>query len=85
MTQGNSHWLKIPKIDNLKSCNSLKPVFTNVEGLCCNFVGCQSFFNVLALCKTTIDDSFDSISCHEMSVNILTFWPSFPSTQIKRG
>ena len=56
---------KACKPDNIESHNSLKLSFTNIRGLHSNFVGCKSFLesnspDILALCKTTLDDSFDS-------------------------
>ena len=53
------------KPDNFESHNSLKLNFTNVRGLCSNFVDCGSFLesnysDILALCKTNLDDSIDS-------------------------
>ena len=51
--------------DNIESNNSLKLSFTNVQGLCSNFVECESFLesnspDILALCKTNLDYSIDS-------------------------
>ena len=34
---------KACKSDNFKSHNSLKLSFTNIQGLCFNFIGCESF------------------------------------------
>ena len=39
--------------------------FTNIRGLCSNFVECESFLesnfsDILALCETNLDDSIDS-------------------------
>ena len=53
------------KPDNFESHNSLKLSFTNIHGLCLNFVECESFFesnspDILALCETNLDDSIDS-------------------------
>ena len=50
---------------NFKSPNSLKLSFTNIWGLCSNFVEYESFFdsnfpNILGLCETHLDDSIDS-------------------------
>ena len=44
---------------------ALKLRFTNIRGLRSNFVGCDSYFesnslDILALCKTNLDDSIDS-------------------------
>ena len=51
--------------DDLELHNSLKFSFTNIQGLCSNFVDCESFLesnspDILALCKTNLDDSIDS-------------------------
>ena len=51
--------------DNFESHNSLKLSFTNIRGLRSNFVDCESFLesnspDILALCKTNLDDSIDS-------------------------
>ena len=48
-----------------KSHNSLKLRFMNIWGLRSNFVDCESFLesnfpDILALCKTNLDDSIDS-------------------------
>ena len=56
---------KACKPDNLELHNSLKLNFTNIQGLHVNFVDCKSFLesnslNILALCKTNLDDSMDS-------------------------
>ena len=53
------------KPDNFESHNSLKLRFTNIWGLCLNFVDCKSFLksnspDILALCETNLDDSIDS-------------------------
>ena len=53
------------KPDNFESCNSLKLRFTNIRGLCLNFVECESFLesnflDILALYETNMDDSIDS-------------------------
>ena len=53
------------KPDNFKSHDSLKLSFTNIEGLCSNFVDYESFLessspDILALCETNLDDSIDS-------------------------
>ena len=44
---------------------SLKLSFTNIQGCCFNFVGCESFFesnspDILALYETNLDGSIDS-------------------------
>ena len=56
---------KACKPDNFQSHNSLKLSFTNISGLRSNFVNCGSFLesnspDILALCETNLDDSFDS-------------------------
>ena len=53
------------KVDNFESHNSLKLSFTNIRGLCLNFVECESFLesnslHILALCETNLDDSIHS-------------------------
>ena len=53
------------KPDNFESHNSLKLSFTNIRGLCSNFVDCESFLesnssDVLALCEINLDDSINS-------------------------
>ena len=56
---------KACKPDNFELHNSLKRSFMNIQGLCSNFVDCQSFCepnspDILALCETNLDDSIDS-------------------------
>ena len=56
---------KACKPNNFESHNSLKLSFTNIQGLCSNFVDCESFLesnspDILALCETNLDDSIDS-------------------------
>ena len=56
---------KACKPDNFESYNSLKLTFTNIWGLCSNFVDCESFLesnspDILALCETNLVDSIDS-------------------------
>ena len=56
---------KACKPDSFESLNSLKLSFTNIWGLCSNFVDCKSFLesnspDILALCETNLDDSIDS-------------------------
>ena len=56
---------KACKPDNFESHNSLKLSFTDIRGLCLNFVDCEPFLesnspDVLALCDTNLDDSIDS-------------------------
>ena len=51
--------------DNFESHNSLKLSFTNIQGLCSNFVDCKSFLksnspDILALFETNQDESIDS-------------------------
>ena len=53
------------KPDNFESHNSLKLSFTNIWGLCLNFVGCESFLkssstDILALYETNLVGSIDS-------------------------
>ena len=57
--------LKACKLDNFELHNSLKLSFTNIRGLCSNFVDCKSLFesnspDILTLCETNLDDSIDS-------------------------
>ena len=57
--------LKACKPDNFESHNSIKLSFMNIQGLCSNFVDCESFLesyscDILALCETNLDDSIDS-------------------------
>ena len=51
--------------DNFQPHNSLKLSFTNIGGFCSNFIESESFLesnspDILALCKTNLDDSIDS-------------------------
>ena len=53
------------KPDNFEPHNSLKLSFTNIQGLCSNFVECESLLesnspDILALCETNLDHSVDS-------------------------
>ena len=53
------------KPDNFELHNSHKLNFTNIQGLCLNFVDCGSFLesnspDILALCETNLDDSINS-------------------------
>ena len=53
------------KPDIFEPHNSLKLSFTNIQGLCSNFVECESFLesnspDLLSLCETNLDDSIDS-------------------------
>ena len=53
------------KPNNFEPHNSLKFSFTNIRGLCSNFVECDSFFqsnspDILALCEINLDNSIDS-------------------------
>ena len=53
------------KPDNFELLNSLKLSFANIQGLCSNFVDCESFLesnspDILALCETNLDDSIDT-------------------------
>ena len=56
---------KACKPDNFESHNSLKASFANIWVLCSNFVDCKSFLqsnspDILALCKTNLEDSINS-------------------------
>ena len=56
---------KACKPDNFESHNSVKLSFTNIWGLCLNFVDCESFLesnspDIVALCEINMDDSIDS-------------------------
>ena len=56
---------KACKPDNFELHNSLKLSFVNIRGLCSNFPDCESFLesnspDILALCKTNLDDAIDS-------------------------
>ena len=49
------------KPDNFEPHNFLKLSFTNIHGLCSNFVECESFLesnspDIFALCETNLDD-----------------------------
>ena len=53
------------KPDKFESFNSLKLRFTNIRGLCLNFVECESFLesnspDILALYEANLDYSIDS-------------------------
>ena len=53
------------KPDNFEPYNSLKLSFTNIQGLCSNFVECEYFLesnspDILALCESNLDDLIDS-------------------------
>ena len=61
---------KACKTDNFESHNPLKISFTSIQGLHSNFVDCESFLesistDILALCKTNLDDSIDSGNFNE--------------------
>ena len=52
------------KSDKFEPYTSLNLSFTNIAGLGSNFVECESFFetnspDILALCKTNLDDPLD--------------------------
>ena len=56
---------KACKVDNFELHNSLKLSFTNIWGICSDFVGCKTFLEsnppeIFALCETNLDDSIDS-------------------------
>ena len=58
---------KTSKPDNFEVHNSLKLSFENICGLRSNFVHSKSFLesnspDILALCKTNLDDSIDSVN-----------------------
>ena len=53
--------------DNSELCNSLKLSSTNIQHLCYNFVGCESFIEssllesiVLTLCEKNLEDTNES-------------------------
>ena len=48
------------KPDNFELHNSLKLSFTNIRGLCSNFVDCKSFLELNFPSETILDDSIDS-------------------------
>ena len=53
------------KPDNFELHNSLELSFTNIWGLCLNFVDCEFYFqsnspDILTLCETILDDLIDS-------------------------
>ena len=55
------------KLHNFESHNSLKVSFTNIRGLRSNFVDCEFFLesnspDILALCKTNLHHSIDSVN-----------------------
>ena len=63
---------KACKPDNFELHNSLKLSFTNIQGLCSNFVDCESFLEsnspeIFALCERNQDDSIDSSNFSVMS------------------
>ena len=51
---------KACKPDNFEPYNTLKLSFTKSQGFRSNFVECESFLDILALCETNLDDSIDS-------------------------
>ena len=56
---------KACKVDNFELHNSLKLSFTNIWGICSDFVDCKTFLEsnpseIFALCETNLDDSIDS-------------------------
>ena len=56
---------KACKPDHFQPYISLNLSFKNIWGLCSDFVDCESFLksnssDILALCKTKLDDSIDS-------------------------
>ena len=57
--------LKACKPDNFEWHKSRKLSFTNIWGLCLNFVDCESLLesnspDILVLCEANLDDSIDS-------------------------
>ena len=67
------------KPDNFESNNSIKFKFTNICGLCLNFVEYESFIepscsDILALCKTNLDDLIAvlKITASQWSLTIVT-------------
>ena len=55
---------KACKADNFELNNSLKLSFTNIRGICSNFVDCKTFLGsnppeIFALCEANLDDSID--------------------------
>ena len=65
MNYGHIILSKECKPDNFEPHDSLKLGFTNIRGLCSNFVKCESFLesnspDMLALRETNLDDSIDS-------------------------
>ena len=56
---------KACKPDSFESRNSLKLSFTNIWGLCLNFIDCKPYLgsnspDILALFETVLDDSVNS-------------------------
>ena len=56
---------KVCKPNNFKSHDSLNLRFTNIQRLCLNFIGCESFLesnssDILAVYETNLKDSIDS-------------------------
>ena len=56
---------KVCKPNNFKSHYSLNLRFTNIQHLCLNFIGCESFLesnssDILAVYETNLKDSIDS-------------------------
>ena len=56
---------KTCKPDNFESHNSVKLCFTNIRGLCSNFVECKTLLNsnsrgILDVCETNLNGSIDS-------------------------
>ena len=57
---------KACKPDNFELYNSLKLSFANIQGLCSNFVDCESFLesnspDIFTQCETNLDDTIDSV------------------------
>ena len=72
------------KPDNFKSHNSLKASFTNIQGLCYNFVEYESFLGsnspeILALCEANLYDPIETtwtflLGCLTVTLTALLFW-----------
>ena len=71
------------KPDNFESPNSVKLIFTNIWGLCSNCIECESFLksnsrDILALCKTNLDESIDSSNFSVRGL-LLLIWKDYYS------
>ena len=70
------------KPDNFELNSSLKLSFTNFQGLCFNFVECESFLksnspDILAHSEASLDDSIDSGNFSVTSFNSNRFYYSY--------